>query len=130
VSRHSSMVMQCMVHGEPRRLGKDVEIALYRCCQEALSNAVRHSDAKSLAISIRFAQREVRITIEDDGKGFDPRNLYGSNSRMMSPGFWTIRQRMADLSDLGAAFRVSTAEGRGTAVELIVPYSLRKAYAR
>src|SRR2546422_628098 len=47
--------------------------------------------------------------------------------RMMSSGFWTIRQRMADL---GGAFRLSTSQGHGAVVELIVPYSSRKSYAR
>ena len=126
-SRHSSMRVECSSRGKPRMLGKDVDVALYRCCQEAISNAIRHSEASKLSILIRFAQREVRVTVEDDGKGFDPRALYDSNSRMMSSGFWTIRQRMADL---GAAFRVSTAEGHGTVVEMIVPYSSRKAHDR
>jgi signal transduction histidine kinase len=119
-SQHSSLVIDCSTEGKPRNLGKDVEVALYRCCQEAISNAIRHAKASKIDIVIHFAQKEVRVTVEDDGKGFDPRALYDSNSRMMSSGFWTIRQRMADL---GAAFRVSTSEGHGTVVELIVPYS-------
>ena len=126
-SLHSSLVVDCQIEGKPRNLGKDVEVALYRCCQEAISNAIRHAKASQIDIIIQFTQSEVRVAVEDDGKGFDPRALYGSNSRMMSSGFWTIRQRMADL---GAAFRVSTSEGHGTVVELIVPYSPRKAKAR
>jgi signal transduction histidine kinase len=123
VSRHSSMRVECNTRGRPRRLGKEVEVALYRCCQEAINNATRHAQASRLVILIYLAQREVRVTVEDDGKGFDPRTLCDSNSRMMNSGFWTIRQRMADL---GSAFRVSTSEGRGTVVEMVVPYSSRK----
>lgn len=126
VARHSDLIVECTSRGKARRLGKGIEVALYRCCQEGISNAIRHADASKLGIHIRFAEEEIRVTVEDDGKGFDPRALYDSNARMMSSGFWTIRQRMADL---GAAFRVSTAEGHGTVVELIVPYSSRKAHA-
>ena len=126
-ARHSGMKIECSTGGKARPLGKDIDVALYRCCQEAINNAVRHSEASTLSILVRFAQREVRVTVEDDGKGFNPRALYDSNSRMMTSGFWTIRQRMADL---GAAFRVSTAEGQGTVVEMIVPYSTRKAHDR
>jgi len=90
-------------------------------------NAIRHAHASTLSILVRFAQSEVRVTVEDDGRGFDPRTLYDSNSRMMSSGFWTIRQRMADL---GAAFRVGTSEGRGTVVEMVVPYLPRKVHDR
>jgi signal transduction histidine kinase len=126
-SRHSLLVIDCSVEGKPRNLGKDAEVALYRCCQETISNAIRHAKASQIDIVVHFAQSEVRVTVEDDGKGFDPRALYGSNSRMMSSGFWTIRQRMADL---GAAFRVSTSAGHGTVVELMVPYSSGKVHAR
>ena len=98
---------------------------LFRSCQEAINNAIRHSQASRLTVRVCFAKNEVRVTVEDDGKGFNPRALYDSNSRMMSSGFWTIRQRMADI---GGAFRVSTAEGQGTVVEMIVPYSSREVH--
>ncbi len=127
VSRHSSIRVECTTEGRARPLGKDIDVALYRCCQETVNNAIRHAEASNLVIVICFAQREVRVTVEDDGKGFNPKTLYDSNSRMMSSGFWTIRQRMADL---GAAFRVSTSAGHGTVVEMIVPYSSRKIHDR
>jgi signal transduction histidine kinase len=122
-SQHSSLVIDCRIEGKPRTLGREVEVALYRCCQEAISNAIRHAKASQIEIVIHFAPRDVRVTVGDDGKGFDPRALYDSNSRMMSSGFWTIRQRMADL---GASFRLSTSPGHGTVVELIVPHSSSK----
>ena len=125
-SRHSGISIDCVTRGKPRPLEKDISVAVYRCCQEAISNAIRHSQASTLRIFVHFAKEEIRVTVEDDGKGFDPRTLYDSNARMMSSGFWTIRQRMADL---GGAYRVSTAVGHGTVVELIVPYSKRKGNA-
>ena len=126
-SRHSGIAIDCVGRGKSRPLEKEVAVALYRCCQEAISNALRHARATTLGIQVLFANGEIRVTVEDDGKGFDPRTLYDSNARMMSSGFWTIRQRMADL---GGAFRVSTADGHGTVVELIVPYSTGKAHDR
>jgi signal transduction histidine kinase len=125
--RVSGIRFQCTTHGKPRRLGKEIEIALYRCCQEALNNALRHANPARLRVGISFGRKEVRVTVEDDGKGFDPRSLYNSNSRMMSSGFWTVRQRMADV---GGAFRVSTAFGEGTVIEMIVPYLSREAHGK
>jgi signal transduction histidine kinase len=126
-AQHSSLAIDCRSEGTPRNLGTDIEVALYRCCQEAINNAIRHAEASKLDVVIEFRTGEVRVTVDDNGKGFDPRALYDSNSRMMSSGFWTIRQRMADL---GAAFRVSTSPGHGTVVEMIVPYSTGKAHDR
>jgi signal transduction histidine kinase len=127
VSSHSDLTVECVARGAEKPLPKDVGVAVYRCCQEAINNAVRHSGASQLTVLIQFARKEVRVSVEDDGKGFDPRTLYDSNSRMMSSGFWTIRQRMADLH---GAFRVSTAQDRGTLVEMIVPYSSKRAHER
>src|SRR6185503_18891074 len=42
VSRHSQMIIECTTRGKSRLLGKDIDVALYRCCQEAINNAVRH----------------------------------------------------------------------------------------
>ena len=127
ISQHSSMTIDCKARGTARALEKHAQVALYRCCQEVISNAIRHSHASKLLIAIQFAQKEVRVTVEDNGDGFDPRSLYDSNSRMMGSGFWTIRQRLADLR---ATFRISTSKGKGTAVEIVVPCSLRKVHGR
>ncbi|HLH31497.1 MAG TPA: sensor histidine kinase, partial [Terriglobia bacterium] len=126
-SQHSAIAIECHSEGKSRAIAREIEVALYRCCQEAISNAIRHADASSIEVVVYFEPGELRVTVEDDGKGFDPRKLYDSNSRIMSSGFWTIRQRMADL---GAAFRVSTSKGHGTVVEMIVPLSSRKIHDR
>jgi len=82
-------------------------------CQEAISKRYPALRGVEMEIEISFGEDEVRVTVVDNGKGFDPRALYDSNSRMMTSGFWTIRQRMADL---GGAFRLSTSEGHGAVV--------------
>jgi two-component system NarL family sensor kinase len=120
VSRRSAIKVECASRGKARALDKETGVALYRCVQEAISNVIRHAEASSLRILVRFGAKEVRVSVEDNGKGFNPRSLYYSDSKLTKSGFWTIRQRMADL---GGAFRISTAGGRGTVVELIVPYS-------
>jgi signal transduction histidine kinase len=125
--RFSPIRVEYASAGKPRPLGKEVEIALYRCCQESISTAIKHSAGSRVCVRISFGRSEARVTIEDDGKGFNPRALYDSNSRMMSSGFWTIRQRMADI---GAAFGLSTAKGHGTVVEMIVPYTSREAHGK
>ncbi len=109
---------RCTVRGNPRPLDEPTTLALYRCCQEALSNAIKHSGASKAAIDVYFSEQQVRITVEDNGCGFDPRRFYDASGKLMSSGFWTIRQRM---SDTGGSFRLGTASGRGTTVEMIVP---------
>jgi signal transduction histidine kinase len=123
IGKHSGMKVVCTLKGRERPIQKEIGVALYRCCQESISNVLKHAGASRLAIELRFGDGEIRLTVEDNGRGFNPRALYDSSGKIMSPGFWTIRQRMADL---GGAFSLSTARGQGTVVEVIVPFSSRE----
>jgi signal transduction histidine kinase len=127
VGRHSTLKVLCKEQGKERPLEKEVGVALYRCCQESVSNVIRHAEASRIEIHVHYKKTEVCVTVEDNGRGFDPRTLYDRSGKMMSSGFWTIRQRMADL---GGAFRLSTAKGRGTVLEMMVPYSLKGDHAK
>lgn len=120
-TRRAGIEVTCNTSGTEKPLPKEISVALYRCCQEAVNNAVRHSGASRITVDVVYGPGEVHVTVEDNGKGFDPGNLH-EGGNMMSSGFWTIRQRVADL---GGAFRVSTALGTGAALEITVPTNLR-----
>ena len=126
-TRRAGIEVSCHTTGSELPLPKEVAVGLYRCCQEAVNNAVRHSGASRITVDIAYEDAEVHVTVGDNGKGFDPGSLHEAEGRMMSSGFWTIRQRVADL---GGAFRVSTAFGNGAAVEITVPTNLRVLDAR
>lgn len=57
--------------GEPRRLAPDIELALYRIAQESLNNARRHAGASQIEITLAFQPRQIKLTVCDDGIGFD-----------------------------------------------------------
>ena len=94
VSSPSGVQASCSVRGKPRPIEKEKAVALYRSCQEALSNAIRHSETSKVAVRIYFSDAQIRVVVEDSGRGFDPRRFYDSSGKLMSSGFWTIRQRM------------------------------------
>ena len=122
VSSPSEIQTSFLVRGKPRPTDKDTMVALYRCCQEAISNAIRHSETSKLAVRVYFSDVQVRVVVEDSGQGFDPRRFYDATGKLMSSGFWTIRQRM---NDVDGSFRIGTAVGKGTSVELIVPLRVK-----
>ena len=72
VSRAQGFVVDLHSTG-PRlpRLPEGLEIALYRMAQEALTNASKHASPKAVSILIHRNPTEVRLVVEDDGKGFD-----------------------------------------------------------
>lgn len=57
-------------HGQPRRLGPETEMTLFRVAQESLNNVRRHSQAEHVWLSIRFEPDVVVISVRDDGAGF------------------------------------------------------------
>jgi signal transduction histidine kinase len=85
------------VNGLPRPLPFETEKALLRICQEALSNAVRHAQAREVRIQLSFDSQEARLHVKDDGQGFIPEQVsksYGlismQNRAQSSGGNWTL----------------------------------------
>jgi len=102
----------------PQELAR--EEALFRLCQEALSNAIRHSGARLVTITARVADTAVNVAVEDNGCGFDPSEAERSaeRSRDAGLGLHTLRERV---HALGGSVSFTTAPGRGTRVSFTIP---------
>jgi signal transduction histidine kinase len=88
--------------------------ALFRMLQEALTNVVRHAGATSVTITLDKTDAEVRLTVEDDGKGLSEESL----AAPLSLGIVGIRERALAL---GGAVRIQGIPGSGTTVEVSLP---------
>jgi len=70
------------IHYEPRiataRFSPEVEIALFRIAQEAVSNAIRHSGATTIDIDLIYAEGQLVLAVLDDGEGFDVQAAAGT----------------------------------------------------
>jgi signal transduction histidine kinase len=99
--------------GESARLDRHVELAFFRIAQEALRNVERHAAARNATVTLEFAPWMVRISVEDDGRGFSPPR---------SPGDFTVggklgvagMQERAQL--VGGTFDLRSIPGHGTVV--------------
>jgi two-component system, NarL family, sensor kinase len=98
--------------GERRPLAARLEVGLYRIAQEALANALRHGQAGHVTLALELTAAEARLTVEDDGRGFDPAatpegryGLIGLNERARL---------------LGGRLSLETGPGEGTRVEVVV----------
>lgn len=83
---------------------------LYRIAQEAINNALKHADASRITVSIKKANGRSVMTIEDNGRGFTPRETHGTAEGM---GLRSIAYR-AGMID--AAVEVDSKPGRGTRI--------------
>jgi PAS domain S-box-containing protein len=104
--------LRCGRGVEKARFPEAVEIALFRIAQEAVNNAIRHSECRNLELSLRAARGQLVLKIVDDGEGFDLPDAAGRGL-----GLSSMRER-ADA--IGATMRV-TSRRRRTCIELRVP---------
>ncbi|MEA2155431.1 MAG: two-component system, NarL family, sensor histidine kinase UhpB [Solirubrobacteraceae bacterium] len=94
-------------------LGEFEQLVVYRVVQEALSNAARHAHAQTLRVAVSGCNgAQVRVTVVDDGSGFDPGRLRDGGS-----GLAGMRER-AMLA--GGRLDVRTVPGAGTTIELVL----------
>jgi signal transduction histidine kinase len=96
------------------RLAPDLEIALYRLVQEAVTNAVRHSQAQHLDLTIERTPKGVHMTVQDDGVGIG--NLEAA--KKLSHGLAGMSHRARSIN---GTFGVHSLSGQGTRVDIFVP---------
>ncbi|MCO7124927.1 sensor histidine kinase [Sporolactobacillus shoreicorticis] len=94
-------------------LTKGVENHLFRLSQEALSNALRHSEATRVVLSLHEKDQLVTLTVFDNGQGFDPKQ-----EKVASYGLKTMKERA---EEIGGHFMLATHEGEGTSIHIRVP---------
>ena len=99
-----------------QRLAFDVEVAIYRVVQEALTNASRHSNAEVVSIILERDERQVRVTIEDDGVGFDVEKLMSSPVENQRLGLRGMQERV---QMVGGEFKIDS--GAGTTIVVTIP---------
>ncbi len=110
-----SVVVGFALEGTPFPLSALVENDLYRISQEAVTNAVRHSEAKRIVLTLTYFDDQTHLSIVDDGRGFDP-----STSRA-GFGVTGMQERARRL---GAELQISSQPGQGTQVNLAYPISI------
>jgi two-component system NarL family sensor kinase len=103
----------------PPPLPPAVEVGLYRIAQEALQNALRHADASRVVLRLEAPPGRVRLTVQDDGRGFD---ASGENAAGHF-GLVGMRER-ARL--LGGGFQIESSSGAGTRITADIPLSISR----
>jgi signal transduction histidine kinase len=112
VTSGSGVVAKVQVGGTFRPLDPKVEDELVRIGQEAITNVVRHAQAKTVTVDLIFDARKLRMTIIDDGRGFE---LAGQSALGLN-GHYGLRGMRERAEQIGARFKVTSAPGSGTMV--------------
>jgi signal transduction histidine kinase len=104
--------------GAEKRLPPEVEVALFRVVQEAVTNVGKHAESENVVLSIGFGESSVSVELEDDGKGFDPRRLVRIGEKGEGLGLLGMKERVFLL---GGSMTVDSEPGAGTRVRIQVP---------
>jgi two-component system sensor histidine kinase DegS len=104
------------ITGQPNRLADDVELALYRIAQEAITNARKHSAAREIHVILDVGAESAVLTVTDNGQGFPPRRIRPTSGH--GEGVPGMRER-AEL--LGGTLQIESAPGKGTQVLATLP---------
>lgn len=98
------------------RLRPEVETAIFRIIQEALTNMFRHSGARNGSVTVAEKDGSITVTVKDDGKGIDEQ-ITQMRPESIGVGIGGMRQRV---NELGGSLRLANANP-GTLVEVVIP---------
>ena len=110
----TSLDVSLTVTGNERRLEPYLEVMIFRAVQELLGNASRHSQATAAKIHLDLANEIIRVSVDDNGKGFDAESVRNGSSL----GLKLIQERS---EMLGGGFEIDSAAGKGARVAFSVP---------
>lgn len=119
-NRQEGMTVEFTPPAPGARLPADVELAVYRTVQEALTNVVRHSYAKACSVTMTRLPDRIALSVRDDGVGFD---VAEANRHLPSSGLGLIGVRERVLH-LGGSLRIDTAPGKGTTLTVEFPLAV------
>jgi PAS domain S-box-containing protein len=117
---HNDIECESSDDGLPKPLKDEVRGLLFATVRELLRNVARHSSARHVDVTVVRQNHEVRVTVEDDGVGFDASEAVRLDAKSGGFGLFGIRER---LRYLGGRLRVDSALGEGARLTAIVPIS-------
>jgi signal transduction histidine kinase len=100
--------------GVDERLDNSIETVLYRVIQESVNNVIKHANASLLDIILLADEREITVTIEDNGKGFDT----SDKTKFSGIG---LKNMVSRVEYLKGTVDISSSPGKGTLVAIYVP---------
>ncbi len=107
--------IRAQAHGKSRRLAAMIENNLLRIGQEAVSNALKHAQARVIELEISFEESQVHLVIRDDGRGFEP-------EEKRADGHFGLRGIKERVAQMNGELRIRRGEKGGTCVEVAVPF--------
>jgi len=117
----TDLVIELPDHNE--RFSRERETACFRIAQEALTNIVRHANAKQVSVQLKKRRNNLLLKVQDDGVGFDRDALRMRSARDATLGMLGMQERA---HAVGGALEIDSALSKGTKVRLTLPIGTQK----
>lgn len=111
---HWEGVVEIRTVGEERKVARAAAGTLLLILQEAVGNAIRHGAASAVEVTIMFAPGELRLTIADNGRGFD-------TAILREPGHYGLAGMARRVADLGGTMETTSSPDAGTRLVFAIP---------
>jgi len=104
-------------------LDEEIRIVLFQIVRELLMNVAKHAQAGKVKVTVSRERNQIRLSVEDNGIGFNPSSVGGARGEKTGFGLFSIRERM---NYLGGELRIDSAARSGTRVLLRVPLNRKR----
>ena len=115
VSASNTIRIDVLDHGLDNRLENSLELAIFRIIQELITNVIKHANASEATIHLTNHEDSINIMVEDNGKGFDPKQITKTKSGM---GISSIDKR---IEHLDGKLTIESEDNKGTTVIIDIP---------
>ncbi len=118
LTKNFGISVETEIRGTQRHLPQESELMLFRIAQEALTNVRKHSQATKALVRVDFADHRIKLTVQDNGKGFKTPSGVGDLTRSGKLGLAGMEERV---QLLGGTLNIQSQPGKGTNLTVEVP---------
>ena len=111
---HWEGIVEITSVGEERAVARHFCGSLLLVMQEAVGNAIKHGNAKHVAVKVAFREKDIELSISDDGNGFD-------TAAVPVAGHYGLSTMDRRITELGGAMRITSSPGAGTLLVFTIP---------
>ena len=120
INRRTGLEVNIECADNKTRLTMDMELALFRIVQEALTNCTKHACAQKITVSLQLTVWPIKLSISDDGAGFKPQTTCCLDKNGLTSG-QGLRQMRQTTEFLNGRFWLESALGQGTHIRIEIP---------
>lgn len=118
--RKSGFTTDLRISGTITRMEPQRELIIFRIVQEALTNIIKHAEARSITVTAAYNTDTLELKVQDDGKGAKPQDINGEENSNKSLGLRNMHNRA---KMVGATFSMESVAGNGTVIKLSIPFN-------